>query len=87
MSMIKGPDGLDSEDLTAILLGEPAKTAKNRVLSDPGFSQRFKEVYCRARDADVGSEAPLTQHIDAFRYAVYTTGAGAGFDPNSVSSS
>lgn len=42
--MIRGSDGLDYEDLAARLLGEPAKTGRNNVLTAP-YSQAFKDAF------------------------------------------
>ena len=42
--MIRGSDGLDYEDLAARLLGEPAKTSRNNVLT-AHYSQAFKDAF------------------------------------------
>ena len=47
--MIRGSDGLDYEDLAARLLGEPAKTGRNNILSS-ARSRAFKAAYSEAWD-------------------------------------
>lgn len=47
--MIRGSDGLDYEDLAARLLGEPAKTGRNDILSST-HSAAFKAAYSEAWD-------------------------------------
>ena len=47
--MIRGSDGLDYEDLAARLLGEPAKTGRNNILSST-HSAAFKAAYGEAWD-------------------------------------
>lgn len=48
--MIRGSDGLDYEDLGARLLGEPARTDRNHVLSAADISEAYKTVYREAYD-------------------------------------
>ena len=47
--MIRGSDGLDYEDLAARLVGEPAKTDRNNILTGP-YRQEFKAAYRETYD-------------------------------------
>ena len=47
--MIRGSDGLDYEDLNARLIGEPAKTSRNRILVST-HSAAFKAAYSETWD-------------------------------------
>jgi len=49
--MIRGTDGLDYEDLTAKLLGQPLKTPRNeRIQALEGHSERFRREYLSIYD-------------------------------------
>lgn len=47
--MIRGSDGLDYEDLTARLLGEPIKNRRNEILRS-AYSAAFKAAYSETWD-------------------------------------
>ena len=83
--MIRGSDGLDYEDLAARLLGEPAKTSRNDILSSTRsrpFKEAFRETYdhyeeqgyppleCyRSADAQACITADSTDKLDAYTHA------------------
>ena len=52
-TLIRGSDGLDYENLTARLLGEPAETHRNGFLLSPlwGQDKEARGWYCEAYDA------------------------------------
>ena len=64
--MIRGSDGLDYEDLAARLLGEPAKTSRNQILSSTHsrlFKEAFREAYDRCEERGY---PPIECHRSAF---------------------
>lgn len=65
--MIRGSDGLDYEDLGARLVGEPAKTARNRVLGpSSSFDEAYKADYRETYDYyEGGGYDPETCHTSA----------------------
>lgn len=74
--MIRGSDGLDYEDLAARLLGEPAKTSRNNVLTAP-YSQAFKAAYSETFDRHEAQGCPTLEcHRAAFAHAC-TAAAGS----------
>lgn len=67
--MIRGSDGLDYEDLAARLLGEPAKTSRNNVLTAP-YSQAFKDAFRETFDRhEAQGCSTLECHRAAFAHA------------------
>ena len=77
--MIRGSDGLDYEDLGTRLLGEPAKTGRNRILGGP-YSQEFKDAYRETYDhyEAEGYDSGVC-HRSAYAQACVSTGAANGF--------
>lgn len=76
--MIRGSDGLDYEDLAARLLGEPAKTSRNNILSSThscAFKEAFRGTYDRREEQGCST---LECHRAAFARACISAGAGAG---------
>ena len=65
--MIRGSDGLDYEDLGARLLGELAKTRRNRVLApDAPYSEELKADYRETYDHyEAAGYAPDVCHLSA----------------------
>lgn len=80
--MIRGSDGLDYEDLTARLLGEPAKTGRNNILRpDSPLSRPFKEAFRETYDrCEEQGYPPLECHRSAFAHACTTAGSTNKFD-------
>lgn len=77
--MIRGSDGLDYEDLAARLVGEPAKTGRNRILTGP-YSQAFKDAYRETYDRyeAEGYDSGVC-HRSAYAQACVSTGAANSF--------
>lgn len=72
--MIRGSDGLDYEDLAARLLGEPAETSRNQILSSThscAFKEAFRETYDRHEAQGCST---LECHRAAFAHACITAG-------------
>ena len=72
--MIRGSDGLDYEDLAARLLGEPAKTGRNNILSSThsaAFKAAFRETFDRH---EAQSCSALECHRAAFAQACIVAG-------------
>lgn len=75
--MIRGSDGLDYEDLAARLVGEPAKTGRNRILSgssDREFKADYIETYGHY---EASGYDPEVCHRSAFAQASYLERARA----------
>lgn len=73
--MIRGSDGLDYEDLAARLLGEPAKTARNQILSSTHsrlFKEAFRETYDRCEEQGC---PPIECHRSAYAQACIIAGS------------
>lgn len=67
--MIRGSDGLDYEDLAARLLGEPAETARNQILSST-HSRLFKEAFRETYDHyEEQGYPPIECHRSAYAQA------------------
>ena len=71
--MIRGSDGLDYEDLNARLLGELAKTSRNRILGpgsrhDEAFKADYRETYDHYERAGL---PPRERHNRAFAQASF----------------
>lgn len=72
--MIRGSDGLDYEDLAARLLGEPAKTGRNEILSST-HSAAFKATYGETFDRhEAQGCSTLECHRAAFTHACIAAG-------------
>lgn len=69
--MIRGSDGLDYEDLAARLVGEPAKTRRNRILGGPS-DREFKADYIETYDHyEASGYDPGVCHRSALAQASY----------------
>ena len=73
--MIRGSDGLDYEDPAARLLGEPAKTGRNNILSST-HSAAFKAAYSEAWDrCKTEGCPPLECYRSAYAHACTAAGS------------
>ena len=66
--MIRGSDGLDYENLTEKLLGNPAKTYRNAALQElrrRGTSKTDQAVWCDAYDTEHAYQIATRGHLGA----------------------
>lgn len=78
--MIRGSDGLDYEDLAARLVGEPAETSRNSILTGH-YSRGFKDAYRETYDYhEAQGRTTLDRERAAFAQACIAAGDGAHDD-------